>query len=57
MDPFQGRIFYRFQVFPRTSFPDDLGFIQSIDRLGERIVIRTTDATNRCFDTSLGKAL
>ena len=43
---------------PRTAPMDDLGFIETIDRLGESVVVTVADAANRwpdaCFRQALG---
>ncbi len=41
----------------RHGSPDDLGFVESVDRLGERIVVAVADATDRRFDARVFQAL
>ena len=45
------------EVAPRPSSPDDLGFVESVDRLGERIVVAVADAADRWFDARVFQAL
>ncbi len=42
---------------PWPSSPDDLGFVESVDRLGERIVVAVADAADRWFDARVFQAL
>ena len=55
--PYQGREFHGFGVAPGTAPADHLGFEQTDDRLGQRIVVTVADAADRGLDASLGQAL
>jgi len=47
VDPFQRGELDGFDVAPRPAPPNDLGFIEPVDRLGERIVVAVADAAVR----------
>jgi hypothetical protein len=42
---------------PRPAPPGHLGLVEPVDRLGECIVARDTDAAYRGLDAGLGEAL
>ena len=41
VDPFQGCIFDRFQVLPWSTWPDDFGFEQAIDRFSQGTIVES----------------
>ena len=57
VDPFERGELDGLEVPPRPTPPDDLGLLESIDRLGERIVVAVADAADRWLDAGLGEAL
>jgi len=44
-------------VPPGTAASDDFGLVQSVDRLGQGIVVGVTNAADRCVDARFGQAL
>ena len=44
VNPFEGCLFDSFEVAPRTTMVDDLCFEQTVDRLGQGVVIAVADA-------------
>ena len=48
-DPFQGRELHGLQVPPRPPLPDDLGFVEAVDGLGQSVVIGVANAANGWF--------
>ena len=44
--PFQGCVFDGLEATPRTTAVDDLGLEQTVDRLGQRVVIAVADAAD-----------
>ena len=42
---------------PRPAPVDDLGLVETVDRLGECVVVAVSDAADRRLDAGLGKAL
>src|SRR6478609_8585104 len=57
IDPFGGGILDLLDGPPRAPVFDQLGLVQTVDRLGERIIERIPNATNRSRDASLGQVL
>ena len=55
VDPFEGGELDGFEVAPWAAPPDDLGFVEPVDRLGERVVVTVADAADRGFDAGLGQ--
>src|SRR5579863_1133046 len=47
VDPFQGGELDRLDVAPGAAPVDDLGFVKTIDRLGEGVVVAVADAADR----------
>ena len=42
---------------PRPAPMDDLGFVETVDGLGQSIVVAVADAADRRFDAGFGQAL
>ncbi len=57
VDPFQCGELDGFDVAPRPTPPNDLGFIEPVDRLGERIVVAVADAADGRLDAGVLQAL
>src|SRR5208283_4113643 len=57
IDPFGGGILDLLDGPPRAPVFDQLGLVQTVDRLGERIIERIPNAANRSRDASLGQVL
>src|SRR6476660_1752664 len=57
IDPFGGGILDLLDGPPRAPVFDQLGLIQTVDRLGKRIIERIPNVTNRSRDASLGQVL
>lgn len=57
IDPAQGGHLDGGRGRPRPLPPDHLGFVEAVDRLGEGIVIRVTNAADRRNEIGLGQAL
>src|ERR687898_2161785 len=55
VDPFGGGEFDVIDAAPRPLFLDQLGLVEAVDRLGQGIVIRRPDSTDRGLDTSGGE--
>src|SRR3954454_15700920 len=55
--PFQRRELDGFERPPRPAPMDDLGLVETVDCLGESIVITVADAANRRLDSRLRQAL
>ena len=53
----EGREFHVFEVAPGTSRSDDLGFEESDNRFGQRVVVGVTDAAHRGLDAGFGETL
>jgi hypothetical protein len=47
VDPFEGGELDGFEVAPWAAPPDDFGFVEPVDRLGERVVEGSTPALAR----------
>lgn len=47
VDPFQGSEFHRFVAPPWSTPMNDLGLVETVDRFGERVVVRVADASDR----------
>ena len=56
VDPFKRGQLDCFEVSPRPSSVDHLGFVEAVDRLGERVVVGVADAADRRKDAGLGEA-
>ena len=57
VDPFEGSELHGFSVTPRSASVDHLRFEQTIDGLGQGVVVAVADATDRGLDTGFGQAL
>jgi hypothetical protein len=57
IDPFGGGILDLLDGLSQAPVFDQLGLVQTVDRLGERIIERIPNAANRSRDASLGQAL
>jgi len=57
VDPFEGRVFHRFERSPGSTAMDDLGLVEAVDRLGQSVVVAVADAANRGLDPGFGEAL
>ncbi len=57
VDPHDGRVLDAVDVAPWTSSPNHLGLEQADDGLGERVVVRIADASNRAFEACCGEPL
>ena len=55
--PFQRRQFHRFLGLPRCPAVDQLGLVQPVDRLGQRVVVAVALAAHRRLDAGLGQTL
>lgn len=55
--PLQCRELNGLKAPPRAASMDDLGFVETIDRFGERIVVTVADTANRRLNARFGKAL
>ena len=55
--PFQRRELDGFEGPPGSAPMDDLGFVEAIDGLGERVVIGISNACDRGFDPCLSQPL
>jgi hypothetical protein len=47
IDPFEGCELDGLEASPRSTPMDDLGLVEAIDRLGERVVVGIADAADR----------
>jgi hypothetical protein len=54
-DPFQRGEFHRFLGFPWSSSMDQLGFVEAVDGLGERVVIAVALTAYGRFNAGLGQ--
>ena len=57
VDPDERRVLDVVDVAPRAAAPDDLGLVQTVDGLGERVVVRVADATDRALEARSGETL
>jgi hypothetical protein len=57
VDPFEGGELDGLEVPPRPTPPNDFGLVESVDRLGERIVVTVADAADGRLDASVFQAL
>ena len=57
VDPFERGVLDGFERAPRPAPMDHLGFVEAVDRLGERVVVAVADAADRRHETGLGQAL
>lgn len=57
VDPFERRQFDGLQIAPRTAFMNDFRLVQTVNRLGQRIVVRVANTAHRRLDTSVLQAL
>ena len=53
VDPFERGLLNGFEAAPRSSPVDHFGFVEAVDRLGQRVIV----AADRWFDPGLGEAL
>ena len=54
-DPLERRQFDRFACLPRRATMDQLGLVQPVDRLGQRVVVAVADAAHRGLDAGFGQ--
>ena len=57
LDPFQRRQLHRLEMAPGAASANDLGLVQTADRLRERVVVAVADASDGGLDTGLGQPL
>lgn len=57
VNPLEGRVLDGLERTPRSTPLDDLGFVEPVDGLAERIVIAVADAADRRHEAGLGKPL
>ena len=57
VDPLEWRELDDLDVPPRAALPNDLGPVESDDRLGECVVVRVTDAADRRLDAGFSEPL
>lgn len=57
IDQFERGVFHGFEASPRAAPMDHLGLEQANHRLGERVIVGISDATDGGFDTCLGETL
>ncbi len=57
IDPLQGCVLDGVNVPPGTTASDDFGLVQSVDRLGQGIVVRVTNTADRCVNARFGQTL
>ena len=55
MDPFGSSQLDLFDGPPRSAWSDQLGFVQTVDRLGQRVVIGAADRADRGLDPGFGE--
>ncbi len=55
VNPFKRGHLNGLQVAPRPTLLDDLCLVQSVDRLGQRVVVRIAHAADRRFDASFSQ--
>jgi hypothetical protein len=55
VDPFGGGVLDLVHGAPRFAWFDQLGLIQPVDGLGQGVVIRASDRTDRGLDACFGK--
>jgi hypothetical protein len=56
VDPLERGPLDIFPAMPGSSSVDDLGLIQAVDGLGERVVVAVADAADEGLKTGLGEA-
>ena len=56
-DPFERGQLHCLHALPGTAPVNDFGLVQTIDRLGQRIVVAAAPTAYRRLDTGLGQAL
>ena len=57
VDPFQRSELNLFNITPRPPAPDHLGFVKTVDRLRESIVIGVSDAADRWLHAGVFQTL
>lgn len=57
IDPFQRGELDLFEISPGPVPADDLGLVETVDRLGQGVVVRVSDAANRALDAGLSQPL
>lgn len=57
VDPFQCRELDGLERPPRPTSMDDLGLVETVDGLGQSVVVTVADAAHRRLDTGVGRAL
>ena len=57
IDPFEGRELDGLERPPRAAPMDQLGFVEAVDRLGERVVVAVADAADGRLDAGLREPL
>ena len=53
--PFERGVFHRLQMTPRAATMNHLGFVETDDRLGERVIVGIADAAHRGFSTGFSE--
>ena len=57
VDPFEGGELDGLEAAPGPAPVNDLGFVEAVDRLGERVVVGVADASDRRDEARLDQAL
>ena len=57
IDPAEGGHFQILHVTPRTLAMNEFGFVETVNRFGEGVVVAVTDAADRRFDASFGQTI
>src|SRR3954463_4873564 len=55
--PLEGREFDVLQASPGTAMPDELGLVQPVDRLGQRVVVGVATAAHGRCDAGIGEPI
>ena len=55
-DPFQGRQFELFDGPPGPAAVDQLGFVETVDRLSQRVVVGVSDGSDRGSCAGIGQS-
>ena len=55
VDPMQGGKFDILDTAPRVAAMDHFGLVEAVDRLGERVVVGISDASDGRFDACLAR--
>ena len=57
VDPFQRGVLDGFEAASGSAPVDHLGFVETVDRFGQSVVVAVADTADRWLDAGLGKAL